>query len=51
MSFARGWGKDGDSHRREDDFVKSMHAFYKINRHKYRMIKIKKIFNDSEKTK
>lgn len=51
MSFARGWGIDGNKQRREDDFVKSMYAFYKVNRHKYRMIKIKKIFNDSEKTK
>lgn len=47
MSFAIGWGKD----KLIDDFAKSVNALYKINRHKFRMIKIKKIFNDSQETK
>ena len=51
MAFARGWGIDGDKHRKEDDFYISIHNYYKINRHKYRMIKIKKIFNDNEEKK
>lgn len=42
MSFVIGWGKD----KLIDDFAKSVHALYKINRHKFRMVKIKKIFND-----
>ena len=29
MSFARGWGKDGDKHRREDDFVNYVKKLHK----------------------
>ena len=47
MSVGIGWNRD----KLIDDFAKSVHALYKINRHKFRMIKIKKIFNDRQETK
>lgn len=48
MSFARGWGKDGDKHRREDDFVNYIKKLHKSNKNVWRKIKILKILNSEE---
>lgn len=48
MSFARGWGKDGDKHRREDDFANSIKKIWKSNRNIWRKIKILRILSSEE---
>jgi hypothetical protein len=48
MSFARGWGKDGDKHRREDEFAKYITKIWKSNINIWRKIKILKILNSEE---
>ena len=46
MSFARGWGKDGDKHRKEDEFANYIKKLYKSNKNIWRKIKILKIIGD-----
>ena len=48
MSFARGWGKDGDKHRKEDEFANYIKKLYKSNKNVWRKIKILKILNSEE---
>jgi len=47
MSFARGWGKEGWKHRKEDYIKDSFSKFYKDQRKNLRKLKINKIFNDN----
>lgn len=48
MSFARGWGKEGWKHRKEDYIKDSFSKFYKDHQRKnIRKLKINKIFNDN----
>ena len=48
MSFTIGWGKDGDKHRREDDFANYVNKLWKSNKNVWRKIKILKILNSEE---
>ena len=47
-SIARGWGKEGLKHRKEDYMKDSFSKFYKDHQRKnLRKLKINKIFNDN----
>jgi hypothetical protein len=48
MSFARGWGKDDDKHRKEDEFANYIKKLYKSNKNVWRKIKILKILNSEQ---
>jgi hypothetical protein len=48
MSFARGWGKEGENHRREDDFSNYITKLRKSNKNIRRKMKILKILSSEE---